>query len=963
MSPFTLISERSIPEINSLARLYQHNKTAARLLSLINNDENKVFGVTFRTPPADSTGLPHIMEHGVLCGSRKYPVKEPFVELEKGSLKTFLNAFTFPDKTGYPVASQNLQDFYNLIDVYLDAVLYPLIPPQVLAQEGWHYELDESTGQLTFKGVVFNEMKGNYSSPDSLLAEWSQRSVFADTPYGLDSGGDPAEIPDLTYAQYKNYHETYYHPSNAYFYFYGDDDPEERLRLLDSWLDAYEYRAVDSSIPLQKAFDAPRRVARPYDSSAEQESPRHYLTVNWLLPEAVDPELNLAFGLLSHILTATPASPLRKALIESGFGESLAGGGAEDGYRQLYYSTGMKGIAPENVSKVEALILETLAQLAATGIDPDTVAASLNTIEFHLREQNTGAFPRGLFLMLQAFTLWLYDGDPITAISFAAPLNAIKTRIASSERYFESLIQQYLLQNPHRVTVELYPDSAEGQRRETAEQARLAAARSAMSEADLQAILQNMQELKRRQETPDTPEALATIPSLKLTDIDREIRRIPTEQAAPNILYHDLFTNGIVYLDLGLNLHTLPADLLPYVPLFSRALLETGTRQLDFVRLSQRIGRNTGGITPARLLTAARGRERAEGWLFLRGKATLAQTEELLAILSDVLQTARLDHRERIRQMALEEKARFEARLVPAGHSLVNTRLRACFSQADWATEQMGGVTQLFFLRQLAEKIETDWPAVQEKLEGIRQILLNGNALMANVTTDRASWQQALPRLADVLASFPAFAVQESAWAPQPPPTPEGLTIPAQVNYVAKGANLYQLGYQLHGSALPVLKYLDTTWLWEKVRVQGGAYGGFSVFDLRSGTFTFLSYRDPNLLETLANYDGAAEFLQNLQISSEELTKSIVGAIGELDAYQLPDAKGYTALMRHLTGDDDLYRQRLRDQVLAATPEDFRAFGRTLAAVREAGKVVVLGSAEAIEKANNGNIFTVTKVL
>ncbi len=964
---FTLIAERELPEINTRARLFRHAKTGAELLSMENDDENKVFGVTFRTPPNDSTGVAHIMEHAVLCGSRKYPLKEPFVELVKGSLNTFLNAFTFSDKTAYPVASTNLQDFYNLVDVYLDAVFYPLIPPLTLYQEGWRYELEKPEDPLTFKGVVFNEMKGAYSSPDRVLAEESQRSLFPDHPYGFDSGGDPQKIPDLTYEQFKAFHEAYYHPSNARIYFYGDDDPEERLRRINEVLKDFGPIQIDSTIPLRARFQEPVRKVVPYDSGAQQggqNPPKSYVTVNWMLPAIGDPETTLGLEILSHLLIETPASPLRKALIDSGLGEDLTRGGLDAELRQMVFSTGLKGVNAQDTGQVEALILETLDRLAREGIEADTIAASMNTVEFILRENNTGSYPRGLVLMLRALSTWLHGGDPFSPLAFEAPLAAIKRRVEAGEKYFERLIADHLLANPHRTTVVLEPDPELGMRREAAEKERLDAARRAMSAQDLQSLVETTRQLKARQETPDSPESLKTIPHLKLSDLDRENKCIPldvTEMGGSQVLYHDLFTNGIVYLDVGLNLHLLSQEYLPYVPLFGRALLEMGTEKEDFVRLSQRIGRSTGGIRPATFLSTIRQRNESTAWMFLRGKAILSQGNELLQILQDILLTPRLDHRERFRQIVLEEKAGYETRLVPGGHRVVNTRLRARFNEADWAAEQMGGVSYLFFLRKLVEEVDKDWPAVLQRLQEVHSELVNREAMVFNVTVDANHWSSFRDELARFYENLPGRPSGEGPLG-APPAGPaweasllaggEGLAIPAQVNFVGKGANLYQLGYHLHGSILVITNTLHTSWLWERVRMRGGAYGAFCPFDHRSGVLTFLSYRDPNLLGTLEVYDQTAQFLGRLDLSQDELTKSIIGVISDLDAYQLPDARGYTSMLRYLAGDTEESRQRLRDQVLSTSLENFHQFAEILEMVREKGEVVVMGPAEALSAAN-----------
>lgn len=953
---FELIEERKIAEIQTQARLFRHVKTGAEVLSLENDDENKVFGITFRTPPTDSTGLPHIMEHSVLCGSRKYPVKEPFVELMKGSLNTFLNAMTFPDKTAYPVASQNVKDLYNLIDVYLDAVFYPRITPAIFEQEGWHYELESPDAPMKFKGVVFNEMKGAYSSPDNVLGRFSQQSLFPATTYGVDSGGDPAEIPNLTYEQFKAFHETYYHPANARIFFYGDDDPQERLRFLNAWLDQFESQEVNSEIHPQALLSEVTRLKIPYDvGEADSMEKKGMVTVNWLLPVTPDAETSLALLMLDHILVGTPASPLRKALIDSGLGEDLTGGGLEDELLQSMFSTGLKGIAVEDAEKVEEVIFKTLKSSVQEGIDPDMIEAAVNTIEFSLRERNTGRFPRGLAMMFAVLSYWLYDRDPFAPLAFEMPLQAIKDRLQLGERYFEDLISACLLENQHRSTVLLTPDAEIGKQRKVEEESRLDRAHEAMNTEDLQEVIDRTAELKRLQETPDPPEALATIPMLKLENLEKENKVIPREileAGETKVLYHDLFTNGIVYLDLGLNLHTLPQDLVPYAPLFGKALMKIGTEKEDFVKLSQRIGRKTGGLRPSMFNSAVLDADQSAAWLFMRGKATVAQADDLLDILRDVLLTVKLDNKERFKQLVLESKARKEASLIPAGHNVVYTRLGAHFDESGWVSEQTGGVSSLFFIRKLAEEVEHNWPAVLEKLEAIRRILVNRNAMLCNVTLDQANWQDFQPKLEGLLNALPANPVNPAAWSPSDFPQFEGLTIPASVNYVAKGANLYALGYQMHGSLMVISNYLRTSWLWEKIRVQGGAYGGFCVFDKRSGVFSYLSYRDPNLLQTLANYDQTSQFLRQAELSREELTKNIIGVIGQIDAYQFPDAKGYTSLSRYLVGETDEQLQRMREEVLSTTRDDIRAFGEMLAQLNSRGQVVVMGSQEAVSQAN-----------
>ena len=970
---FELVREQALTEINSTARLYRHARTGAELLSLLADDENKVFGISFATPPTDSTGVAHILEHSVLCGSAKYPIKEPFVELMKSSLNTFLNAMTFPDKTCYPVASQNVQDFYNLIDVYLDAVFFPRLTPQIFQQEGWHYELEAREAPLTYKGVVFNEMKGNYSSPDSMLRELSQQSLYPDITYGLDSGGDPRHIPDLTYAQLKAFHQRHYHPSNAKLFFYGDDDPDERLRRLDACLGAFVSIDVDAGVPLQPRFAAPKRLTRTYAAGAADEQPEGpaketMLTVNWMFDEVRDIETALAFDILEYILIGTAASPLYKALIDSRLGSALTGGGLDDGLRQPMFSIGLKGIDPNDADKVERLIADTLGTLAAQGIDPMTVAAALNTVEFRLRENNTGSFPRGIVFMLRALGSWLYGRDPLPPLAFEAPLAAVKARVAGGERYFEKLIDRLFIANPHRTALILRPDREQAEREAKEEAARLARERARMSDTDLDAVVEATRALKLAQETPDSPAALATIPSLRLADLPRANKLVPLEATqlrdAP-VLYHDLFTNGVIYLDVCFDLHTLPTELLPYVSLFGRALLETGVGKDDFVRLSQRIGRATGGIHPTRWTSTVPGAEHCAAWLCLRAKALPDQAPELMAILRDVLTSARLDNRDRFRQLVLEEKAAVESRLVPAGSSYVDRRLRSYFHEADSAEEQMSGISYLFFLRRLAGAVEADWEAVLAALERIRKMLFDRAALLCNVTAEAAHWSRLQPLLADFISGLPRAGAAPAPWQVADGPLYEGLVIPAKVNYVGKGADLYKLGVKPSGANLVVRRYLRTTWLWEKIRVQGGAYGGQCMLDRFSGGFTFVSYRDPNLLGTLDTYDRTASFLRGAELSDSELDRNIIGTIGEVDTYRLPDAKGFTSMQRHLIGDSDDARQRMREEILSTTAADIRNFADALTQVAAQGRVVVLGSEQAIATANaeRQGFLSVSKVL
>jgi Zn-dependent M16 (insulinase) family peptidase len=947
----------------------------------------------------------------------------------KGSLNTFLNAFTYPDRTCYPVASTNAADFYNLVDVYLDAVLHPrcISDPQTFAQEGWHLELDDASKPegMTLKGVVFNEMKGVYSSPDSVFYRAVQRALFPDNTYSHDSGGDPAAIPDLTFEKFRDFHARYYHPSNARLWFYGDDEPTRRLELLDAYLSEFDARAdapASSAVATQALKRQPREVVERYAAASAAAAPadedgddddaddadaaaalsaaaapdadqKAYVAVNWVLAdEPLDVETELALGFLDYLLLGTSAAPLKKALNDSRLGSALVGGGIDDELKQPIFCVGLKGVEPADADKVTALVLAKLEELEREGFSASAVEAAVNTIEFSLRENNTGSFPRGLSLMLRAVGAWIYDRDPYVPIQWEDALTSFKAKLEAqgAKAVFGPLIRRFLLDNGHRVTVKLLPDAKLGAEIEAAEKARVEAARAAMSADEVGRVAEETRRLKERQEAPDSAEALACMPSLRLSDIPREVTPVPTvvdaglAGGAATLLTHELFTNDVLYAEVGLDMRRVPKALLPLVPLFCRSLTQMGTDAESFVELTERIGRKTGGLSAYPYTSARRGRPlEPVALVMLRGKAMAGKSGELLALAEDVLLRARLDDRARFRQMVAETRASLEAGIVGSGHRFAGARLAAMRSVAGWMGEVMGGYSYLEFIRALGARVDSDdeatgWPSVARDLASIRAALLRAEGAVVNLTGDAAALARARPHVERLLGALPAsndassslqpWATGEEGAALLLPLRNEALAVPTQVNYVGKAANLYEdAGYELSGAAYVVEKHLGTSWLWDRVRVVGGAYGGFGSFDSHSGLFTYLSYRDPNLLETVEAYDGAVGYLRALELDPEALTKAIIGTIGDVDGYQLPDAKGYSQLSRWLLGVTDEERQKRRDQILATTPADFRKFADALEAVRsgEKARVVAVTSAERADKVNaeNPGFWDVKKVL
>ncbi|GFY89606.1 presequence protease 1 [Actinidia rufa] len=879
---FDKVSEQFIEECKSIAVLYKHKKTGAEIMSVSNDDENKVFGIVFRTPPKDSTGIPHILEHSVLCGSRKYPLKEPFVELLKGSLHTFLNAFTYPDRTCYPVASTNTKDFYNLVDVYLDAVFFPKCVEdfQTFQQEGWHYELNNPSEDITYK----------------------------DNTYGVDSGGDPQVIPKLTFEEFKEFHRKYYHPSNARIWFYGDDDPNERLRILSEYLDTFDASSAssESKIHPQKLFSKPVRIVEKYPAAE-------------------------ALGFLDHLMLGTPASPLRKILLESGLGDAIVGGGVEDELLQPQFSIGLKGVSEDDIKT--ALMLRSIVSMLC----------------------GSCCLPK-----------WC-------SIAFLPkkPLIDLKARIAAegSKAVFAPLIEKFILNNPHLVTIEMQPDPEKASRDEAAEREILNKAKASMTEEDLAELARATQELRLKQETPDPPEALKTVPSLSLSDIPKKPTFVPIEVGDINgvkILQHDLFTNDVLYAEVVFNMSSLKQELLPLVPLFCQSLLEMGTKDMDFVQLNQLIGRKTGGISVYPSTSSIRGKEDPCSHIIVRGKAMSGRTEDLFNLVNCILQDVQFTDQKRFKQFVSQSKARMESRLRGSGHGIAAARMDAKLNVAGWISEQMGGVSYLEFLQALEKKVDEDWDGISSSLEEIRRSLISRNDCLVNLTADGKTLtnsEKFISKFIDLLPSTPS--IQSASWNARLPSTNEAIVIPTQVNYVGKAANIYDTGYELKGSSYVISKHISNTWLWDRVRVSGGAYGGFCDFDTHSGIFSFLSYRDPNLLKTLDIYDATGDFLRELEMDNDTLTKAIIGTIGDVDAYQLPDAKGYSSLLRYLLGVTEEERQKRREEILSTSLSDFKEFADAIDAIKDKGVVVAVASSDDIDAANKerSNFLEVKKVL
>ncbi|MGP0566593.1 MULTISPECIES: insulinase family protein [unclassified Nitrospina] len=951
---FKLKKQEKLKELNSLALFFEHEKTGAELLVMENDDDNKVFSATFRTPPFNDTGVAHILEHSVLCGSQKFPVKEPFVELMKGSLQTFLNAMTFPDKTMYPVASRNRKDFFNLMTVYLDAVFYPKITEEIFKQEGWHYELDAPEGDITYKGVVYNEMKGVFSNPESVLDRHLAHSLFPKTPYGYESGGDPLRIPQLTYDEFKEFHRKYYHPTNSRLFIYGDGDTNEYLKYLnEEYLIRFDRLEVDSHIGLQRRFSKPKWKDVPYAvSKNESVEKKTYVVVGMKLGKATDYEHCLAMEILSHILLGNSAAPLRKALLQSNLGSEVIGGGFDDNRAETLFAVGMKGADREDAQKILDLVFDTLKDLAENGIDEDQIKASVNTIDFKLREANFGGFPKGIVYNIQALGSWLYDADPMGHLKYEKLMKKIKKMM--NEGYFETLIKKHLLDNNHRSVLVLYPKPGLGEKQDAKVRKALREMKSGLSDKDIENLIEETRALQEMQMAPDAPEALATLPRLHLNDVEKKVPKFPCEvkrKDKPTVLLHDLFTNNIAYTQICFDTNAVPQDQIQYLGLLGRMILGMGTKKRDYVEMSQQIGIHTGGISPSHFSSVTfDDRSHLLSHLNFSGTVLMEKLDALFDLYAELFTERDFSNTGRLVEIIRSAKANMETSIVPHGNQYVLSRLQAYHSRLGQYDEWTDGLTYFRFLEDLYERVEKDPEAVADEFRQVADRVLNRDNMLVNITSPAKDFSKIDKRVKHLTEILPEGTHPRVDYKFEAPAPNEGFMTTSTVQYVGKGANLYQLGYQYSGKFEVVKALLRTAFLWDRIRVQGGAYGSMINFDLYTGDLGLVSYRDPNLSETLDVYDEIGDFLAHLDLPGEELEKIIIGCIGKMDPPLTPDRKGSISRAEYLTGMTQEFKERRLEELMSTTLEDVRGYAELFHAVKEKGSVCVLGNAARIKK-------------
>ena len=956
LTAYEILRREEIGDLRSTGWLLRHKKSGARLALLENDEENKVFFIGFRTPPADSTGVAHILEHSVLEGSRQFPVKDPFIELAKGSLNTFLNAMTYPDKTVYPVASCNDKDFQNLMNVYLDAVFYPNIyrEPRIFYQEGWHYEMQEACDELTINGVVYNEMKGAFSSPDDVLDREVLNSLFPDTPYAHESGGDPDVIPSLTYEDFLQFHRKYYHPSNSYLYLYGNMDMEERLLWLDEhYLSHFDKLEVDSGIPLQAPFSGPKQLRREYPVAQDEPlSHNTYLTCNMAVGDVLNREEYVAFQILDYALCTAQGAPLKQALLDAGIGQDVYST-YENGTRQPFFSIVAKNADESQKEAFVELIDRVLFKLCREGLDKKALEAGLNYYEFKYREADFGSYPAGLMYGLQMMDSWLYDeNEPFLHIVAGETYRTLRQRIPGN--YFESLVETRLLHNPHRTVLVLAPVRGLAQQREEALAKQLAAYKASLTQEQIAAIVERTKEQEAFAGEPDRPEDLAKIPILERKDIRRQTEPLFLEERKLSdtvVLYHPIPTNGIAYFRLLFDCSGVPAELFPYLGILKTAMGMVDTARYSYKELFVQIDLATGGLVPVtNIYTDARDLSRQTVRFELKGKAFFSQLPKAMELAQEMLLTSDFSDGKRMAEILAELKSHLQATMMSSGDMVASQRALSYVSRTAALQEVINGMD--FYA--LVEKLTGDWENrkvdLAKTLNRLCRCIFRPENLMLDFTAaEEEPYEDFCQSARKLKEKLFTETVANGSFVPETIRKNEGFFGASQVQYVCRAGNFIQKGLPYTG-ALRILKsILNNEYLWNNVRVRGGAYGCMCNFG-KSGDSYLVSYRDPNLGKTLGVFEQAPEFVEGLALDERAMTQAIIGTVSVLDMPLTPAAKGLRAMSLYLTNQTQEEIQKEREQILDATAEDIRALAVHLRAILSDGCLCVVGGEKKLKE-------------
>ena len=955
LAEYEILDEHRVEDVQSDGFILRHKKSGARIAILSNNDDNKVFYIGFRTPPEDETGVPHIIEHTTLCGSKKFPVKDPFIELAKGSLNTFLNAMTYPDKTVYPIASCNDQDFKNLMDVYLDAVFNPNITKyeEIFKQEGWHYELTGKDDELKINGVVYNEMKGAYSSPDEVLSSQIYRSLFPDNTYSKDSGGNPEYIPKLTYEAYLDFYHKYYHPSNSYIYLYGDMDVVERLEWLDKeYLSLYDYKKVNSEINKQPAFDKIKNVEAQYsitmDDSQENKT---YLSYNRVVGDTLDEMLYQAFDVLDYALVSSPGAPVKQALIDAGIGDDVYGS-YDAGILQPVFSFVAKNANASQADEFESIIENTLKEVVKTGINKEALLAGINSSEFKFREADFGQFPKGLLFGLNCLDSWLFD-DMKPFIHLECLGTFAKLRKAVDTDYFEKLIQEYLLDNTHGSSVTVKPKRGLGNEREEALAKELSDYKASLSDEEIKKLIEDTEHLKKYQEEPSSDEDLRKLPMLTRADMKKNampFSNIEDELLDVKVVRHDIESNGIDYISFLFDAGDFAQSELGYLGFFTNALGLVSTEKYSYTDLANATNIYTGGISTG---TAShpdiKDRNNFVFKFEVKLKVLEKNIDKALELMEQMLLTSDFTDTKRLGELVAQIKARLQANLSSSGHLVAAMRSMSSFSRYALYQDELKGIAFYRSICHIEKELSESPKSVSDKLAAIAKKLFARNRMLISFTGNNEAYGNAKPSLEKVIAGFDKMSAIGNQAEVHFNTAKEAFIDASQIQYVAKTGDFICEGYEYTGALRLLRIILSYDYLWINVRVKGGAYGCMNTF-LRSGESYFVSYRDPNLSDTLDVYDKIPEYIKSFSPDERDMTKYIIGTFSALDTPMNPEAKGSRSLSAYLEGITYEQIQKERNEILNAQPEDIRRLADLVEAVLKKDSICVIGNENMIKE-------------
>lgn len=955
LAEYEILDEHRVEDVQSDGFILRHKKSGARIAILSNNDDNKVFYIGFRTPPEDETGVPHIIEHTTLCGSKKFPVKDPFIELAKGSLNTFLNAMTYPDKTVYPVASCNDQDFKNLMDVYLDAVFNPNITKyeEIFKQEGWHYELTGKDDELKINGVVYNEMKGAYSSPDEVLSSQIYRSLFPDNTYSKDSGGNPEYIPKLTYEAYLDFYHKYYHPSNSYIYLYGDMDVVERLEWLDKeYLSLYDYKKVNSEINKQPAFDEIKNVEAQYsitmDDSQENKT---YLSYNRVVGDSLDEMLYQAFDVLDYALVSSPGAPVKQALIDAGIGDDVYGS-YDAGILQPVFSFVAKNANASQADEFENIIENTLKEVVKTGINKEALLAGINSSEFKFREADFGQFPKGLLFGLNCLDSWLFD-DMKPFIHLECLGTFAKLRKAVDTDYFEKLIQEYLLDNTHGSSVTVKPKRGLGNEREEALAKELSDYKASLSDEEIKKLIEDTEHLKKYQEEPSSDEDLRKLPMLTRADMKKNampFSNIEDELLDVKVVRHDIESNGIDYISFLFDAGDFAQSELGYLGFFTNALGLVSTEKYSYTDLANATNIYTGGISTG---TAShpdiKDRNNFVFKFEVKLKVLEKNLDKALELMEQMLLSSDFTDTKRLGELVAQIKARLQANLSSSGHLVAAMRSMSSFSRYALYQDELKGIAFYRSICRIEKELSESPKSVSDKLAAIAKKLFARNRMLISFTGNNEAYGNAKPSLEKVMTGFNKMSAVGNQAEVHFNTAKEAFIDASQIQYVAKTGDFICEGYEYTGALRLLRIILSYDYLWINVRVKGGAYGCMNTF-LRSGESYFVSYRDPNLSDTLDVYDRIPEYIKSFSPDERDMTKYIIGTFSALDMPMNPEAKGSRSLSAYLEGITYEQIQKERNEILNAQPEDIRRLADLVEAVLKKDSICVIGNENMIKE-------------